>query len=715
MAGMIGRITNFRFSGAALAAIALVACVDGAPELRVVSIAYDPAVAPVVDPARFPFPSEAYRRDGRLELRGKPGDAFFVAEMLLPALVELDGFGTQQPVEFGLRGLDPSALRLAAIDEAALQAAVGLVDADPASASFGRAWPHLAHLDRDRGLLSVSPALGHPLPPAGVYVAYVSGGLGAALARDVDAGAAWRRVRDGKPAGDAERAAADALAPAWPALAAAGVAKADLLAAAVVRTQNVTADLLAMADDIYEGPAGPAAFRDRYYADDLSGAAPLDDLFGTPLGPWGGSDNPGGVRHEHIRAVFTGTLTIPRWSDFFAREPFFRDGEGRPAARLTEEIEFVFALPDCPMPPDGWPAIVVQHGLNDHKRYPLQQADAIASECMITVGIDAVGHGYRSRLPRDDVGNLTGREGGDGIADGFSVGGLDQVFLVQPLVARTNLIETAAGLVALGDRLARGLWQPPAATGLGPITIDPERIGYLGQSMGAIVGSMATAASRDIRASVINVGGGNYRHIFADSPAFAMAMPAVGPIAEGDLLAPADAWHPGLTLFGAVMEGADPANYGRLWTREPAGGAAPRHVLMQIAEFDQLISHSSSAILATAAGYPLLGEMRPRAPLYVDDATVPLPAATTVEGPDGNRYAAGLVVFPMAEHGFIQTRCSSLRFTYEPPYGLAEPTPIANPTDAGQRQASRFLRSALDGSPEMLGVVAGESAPPDCP
>lgn len=714
MEGMRAQVQTRQALIGGLAVLLLVACSGPGAGSSSISVAYDPTIVPVVDPVRFPFPSEAYRRNGRLELRGKTGDGFFVAKMLLPALVELDGFGTQQPVQFGLRGFDPLALRRTTIDEAALQAAVGLIDADPGSPTFGKAWPHLAHLDRNRGLLSVSPALGHPLSPAGMYVAYVSNALGAALGRDVDLGAAWRRVREGQPAGEAEGAAAAALSPAWPALAAAGIAKAELLAAAVIRTQNVTADLLAMADAIYQGPADPAAFRDLYYADDLSGAAPLDDLFGTPLGPWSGIDNPGGVRHDNIRAVFTGTLMIPRWSDFLVREPFFRDAEGRPEARLSEEIEFVFVLPHCPVPADGWPAIIVQHGLNDNKRFPLQQANAIAAECMITVGIDAVGHGYRSRLPRDEIGNLTGREGGDGIADGFSVGGLDQVFLVQPLVARTNLIETAAGLVALGDRLARSLWQPPAASGLGPIPIDPARIGYLGQSMGAIVGSMATAVSRDIRASVINVGGGNYRHIFADSPAFAMALQAVGPIAEGDLLAPADAWHPGLTLFGAVLEGANPANYGRLWTREPAAGAAPRHVLIQVAEFDQLISHSSSAILAVTAGYPLLGEMRPRAPLYIDDAGIRLPTGTTIEGPDGNRYAAGLIVFPMAEHGFIQTRCSSLRFSYEPPYGLAEPTPIANPTDAGQRQAARFLRSALDGSPEILDVVAGEERPGDC-
>lgn len=700
---------------ALLAPVVLAGCADPADPAPA-TLTFQPAALPVVDPARFPFPSNAYRVGGRLVLAAGPRDAFFVSDMLLPAIAELDGFGTQQPVFFGLRGIAESALRQRDIDEAALQAAVGLIDADPASAGFGRPVPTLAHVDRARALVAVGPAPGHPLRPAAMYVAYVSTAIGDVLGRRIEADAPWLRIRDGRPADAAERAVADSLAGAWAALAEAGVRRADLLAASVFSTQDPTADLLALADDIYAvtAPAAPV-FRAVYYADDLSGAAPLTDLFGTPTGPWGGTDNPGGVRHDHIRAVFTGSFVIPRWSDFAARLPFARDAAGRPRVILNEEVEFVLALPDCPAPAEGYPAIIAQHGLNDHKRFSLQHANALAAECMVTVGIDAVGHGFRSRLPVDRKGNLTDQEQPDGIADGFSVGGLDQVFLVQPLVARTNLIETAAGLVALGDRLARAVWQPPAATGLAAIAIDAAQIGYVGQSMGAIVGSMATAASRDIRASVINVGGGNYRHIFADSPAFAMALPAVGPIAEGDVLAEVDAFHPGLALFGAVMEGADPVNFGRLWTREPAAGAAPRHVLMQIAEFDQLIANSTSAMLATAAGYPLLGEKRPRAPLYVDDATVPLPAATTVEGPDGGLYAAGLVVFPMAEHGFLQTRCSSLRFTYEPPYGLVEPTPIANPTDAGQRQVARFLRGALDGSPEILDVVAGAVNSPDCP
>jgi hypothetical protein len=680
-------------------------------------LTFQPAALPVVDPARLPFPSEAYRQDGRLRLAPGPSDAFFVAEILLPAIADLDGFGNQQPVFFGIGGPDEQARRSWPIDDARLAAAVGLVDADVDSPDWGKAVPHIAHIDRARGLVAVAPALGQPLRAGGSYVAWVSDDLGAALGISVGADAPWLRIRGGRPVGEAEQAVADSLAGAWDALAAAGVNRAKLLAASAFAVQDPTADLLALADDIYAvtAPAAPV-FRAVYYADDLSGAAPLTDLFGTPTGPWGGTDNPGGVRHEHIRAVFTGSFVIPRWSDFAARLPFARDAAGRPRVILNEEVEFVLALPDCPAPAEGYPAIIAQHGLNDHKRFSLQHANALAAECMVTVGIDAVGHGFRSRLPVDRKGNLTDQEQPDGIADGFSVGGLDQVFLVQPLVARTNLIETAAGLVALGDRLARAVWQPPAATGLAPIAIDAAQIGYVGQSMGAIVGSMATAASRDIRASVINVGGGNYRHIFTDSPAFAMALPAVGPIAEGDVLAEVDAFHPGLALFGAVMEGADPVNFGRLWTREPAAGAAPRHVLMQIAEFDQLIANSTSAMLATAAGYPLLGEMRPRTALYAEAPIIELPQADTVDGPDGLRYGAGLVVFPMAEHGFAQTRCNAIRFVYEPPYGIApEEVPLANPTDAAQRQTARFLRSALAGSPEILPVEAGVLRPSDCP
>lgn len=681
------------------------------------TLTFQPAVLPVVDPMRLPFPSDAYRQNGRLQFAPGPTDAFFVSDILLPAIVELDGFGNQQPVFFGIRGPGEAARRRWRVDELRLTAAVGLVDTDAASPGWGKAVPHVAHVDRTRGLIAVSPAPGYPLRAAGTYVAWVSDDLAAALGIAVQADAPWLRIRDGGPADAAEQAIADSLAGAWDALAEVRVDRSRLLAASAFTVQNPTADLLAMAEDIYAvtTPAKPA-FRAGYYADDLSGAAPLDDLFGTPRGPWGGSDNPGGVRHDRIRAVFTGTFVIPRWSDFRARLPFARNAEGRPRVILSEEIEFVLALPDCAAPAEGYPAIIVQHGLNDHKRFTLQQANALAAECMVTVGIDAVGHGFRSRMPVDRQGNLTNRAEPDGIADGFSVGGLDQAFLVQPLVARTNLIETAAGLVALGDRLARAVWQPPAATGLAPIAIDAARIGYLGQSMGAIVGSMFTAASREVRASVINVGGGNYRHIFTDSPAFAMALPAVGPIAEADLLVEVDGFHPGLALFGAVMEGADPANYGRLWTREPAPGSVPRHVLIQIAEFDQLIANSSSAILAIAADYPLLGEQRPRTSLYADSPIIPLPQAGTVDGPDGLRYGAGLVVFPIAEHGFIQTRCSSIRFVYEPPYGLArESAPLANPTDAGQRQAARFLRSALDGVPEILPAEAGVLHPNDCP
>lgn len=684
------------------------------PALRLV---YEPAILPQVDPTRFPFPDETYRGSGGLELAPGPQARFFETNMLLPALAELDGFGNQQPVFFGLQGRDGGLPAALAVERAALAGVAGLVSADPADPDFGRAWPAEVNLDPRRGLIGVLPRPGFPLRPGGLYAAWVSGQLGDVLGAGIEASPAWRRVATGRPAGAAERRAAAALDAVRPALAAAGLDVSGLLAVASMRVQDPSADLRAMVTQLKAEAAPPAPVFDApTYADDVSAALPLAVLFGTPVAAFGGSDNPGGVLHDRIAAVHIGRFEIPVWSDFRARTPLARDAAGQPRIVGRSEVEFVLAVPDCPEPAAGWPAVIVQHGLNDHKRFPLIQANALAGECMVTVGIDAVGHGFRSRNPQDRRGNLTNAPWPDGITDGAPLGGLDQVYAIQPLVARTNLIETAAGLAALADRLARATWQPPAVTGLPPVRIDPSRIGYLGQSMGGVVGSLFTGVSPDLRASVINVGGGSYRHIFLDAPAFAMASPLVAVMGEGDLLAPIDEFHPGLALFAAVLEGADPANYSRLWALAPPPGSPARHVLMQIAEFDQLIAHTASAILAHAAGAALLGEQRPRGPLYVDAEPLPLPRAGVPPGPAAaTGRAVALTVFPQAEHGFIQTRCHDIRFTVERPFEvISPPIPNANPTLESQVQAARFLRTAFEGAPEILPSPAGDPAAPGC-
>ena len=596
------------------------ACSDK-PAQKAVTIGFEPAIAPVVDLQRLPFPNDLYyNADGRLHFVATPETGKFVSDRFLPQLATLNGFGTQQGVYFGLQA-DNETLRelgLQGVIHANELTATAMI-VGPLDAAEPQVWLTEVHFDARLLLLSVTPFLGHPLEPGGRFAAIVDrGALARLLARPVDVAAAFQRaIVDGTPEPGAEtRLATAQRADILAAADVAGIPVANLAAATVFSIQVPTADLDTIAEWIDTNPPAAPVVRNEFYGAGLTGAQPLSDMFGTPTDDWPGHDNPGGIVHDHVAYAFTGTMTVTMWSDTFGRAPINRDRDGNPAIYGTQEVEFILTLPDCPQPAAGYPVVIGQHGLGHNKVFVHGVVETMSSECLAMVGIDAVAHGFRSRQPGDDENNLTGEPTPDGLDDGFAFAGIDQIFLINPLVARTNLIETAAGLMQLARAVRLATWILPEGALLPNFKLDGSRIGYIGQSMGAIVGSIFTGTTADIQASVINVGGGNFIRIATESPVFEKLTPAFALGYESDPNIVPDRFYPALSIFQAVLEGADPMNYGPRFTKSPRTGAPRKHVIVQAGHQDQLIPDSSSEGLATAAGYPLLGDNRPHVPLY---------------------------------------------------------------------------------------------------
>ena len=616
-----------------------------------------------------------------------------IQEQILPAL-EQTGYGTQQSVYFGLSNeMAPQFCPEGQIFE----------DVDGSEAN-----PSETNCDFPRKYLSVTPALGYPLKPNTRYVVIVFAGP-----VDVDTGAIKqsKAIADflaTKQSGRTEAFRQSILNTARRQ----GIDVDEIAAATVYETGSPTADLDAIADQIYTAPARSVALRDEFYGAGLTGARPLEDLFGTPEIEAAGRDVSGGVRHSHIAQVLIGDITLTSWTRPLEQKSF-RYIEGAdgpiPTPYGTEPAEVVLVVPECPQPPAGYPVAIVQHGLGDNKEFALAMADALAAECMAVVAMDAVAHGARSRQPIDREKNFSGDRIPDGIADGFGGAGLDQFFLLKPLVARDNWMATAAGNIELEQAVERGSWSFPAGF-TGTVQLDGSRIGYLGQSMGGITGALYTGTARHTQASVLNVAGGNFRMLFTDSPVFEKFLRVVDWLNEGDLMPPVDQFNPALSLLHAVLEGADPTNYARRFSAEPPADAPRKHVLVHVAYLDQLVSNNASAALAVAAGYPLLGDFLPRSWL-LQEPTVTLPANTTVEF-EGQSVAAGLVVYDNSDHGFIANRCATIQWNFAPPYNRIDSYRVHNGVDSAQSQVARFLQSATAGTPEITAYQHGTVGDP---
>jgi hypothetical protein len=198
--------------------------------------------------------------------------------------------------------------------------------------------------------------------------------------------------------------------------------------------------------------------------------------------------------------------------------------------------------------------------------------------------------------------------------DTFRQDMIDQSALIRSLAFAPSA--TYAGGHTVFDRMS--------ASG---VIIDPSKVYFSGQSLGAIQGTVDVAANPRISKAVLNVGGGTLVDVFTTSPAFAST---TGALLAGLGIAPGtSAYLQFLSVAKTILDPADPVNYaGHLTSHTlpnllpPLGGAtdgsvaqAPKKVLTQLAFCDQVVPNPFSLIWASTAG------------------TGPLPGMATFGGP----------------------------------------------------------------------------------
>lgn len=194
-----------------------------------------------------------------------------------------------------------------------------------------------------------------------------------------------------------------------------------------------------------------------------------------------------------------------------------------PAA--TTEVLFHVLLPGSPRPATGYPVILFGHGLDDSRfGAPTLVASTFARSGFATVAMNAVGHGSGPRsVLRLTLNNGVSYEipaggrsvdrNGDGLIEskeGCLIAG------PIPVGLRDCLRQTALDLMQLIRAIRAGL----DVDGDGVVDLDPNRIYYAGQSLGAIYGTVLLGVEPDIRAAALNAGGGAVMDIARWSPDF---------------------------------------------------------------------------------------------------------------------------------------------------------------------------------------------------
>ncbi|MGH9584945.1 MAG: hypothetical protein ACRD4O_18650, partial [Bryobacteraceae bacterium] len=171
-------------------------------------------------------------------------------------------------------------------------------------------------------------------------------------------------------------------------------------------------------------------------------------------------------------------------------------------------ISFHVFLPAAPAPPGGYPVVIYGHGLGDSQfGAPTDIASTLAQQGFATLAFEVTGHGYGSGGKVE----ITNKDGqvysvstpGRGvlIPGNTEIGPTDGCIVPGPVGIRDCARQSAVDLVALYDTIRR-------TNGL-LIHLNPQRVFYVGQSLGSIYGTLFTAVEPGVGTAVLNGDGGS--------------------------------------------------------------------------------------------------------------------------------------------------------------------------------------------------------------
>ena len=338
-----------------------------------------------------------------------------------------------------------------------------------------------------------------------------------------------------------------------------------------------------------------------------------------------------------LGAIIHGTLTVRRVVDL--RGPF---NTARLAASLTnnEDIPFVLTLPNPALAPSGAPIIIAQHGLGRWRGDTMALATTLASKGMAMIAIDAIYHGGRvvcltdadcatgvtctapaptATLPGKCVGGAYKAAVGATVVPGFanqtpnlipdsSLPSRDFNNFANPFAQRDNFRQHTLDLMQVVRVLqdtttAQGLTKQLASSAT-LATLNPAKIGYFGQSLGAIMGTNFLAMSKDVTIGALNVGGGYLVDIYTDPRSLLSASVAT---ALG-VVPGTPAYFSLKENFRWIMDPADPINLAR-YVRAPDAtfmpGRTAAKVILQEAGNDSIIPNDYTLALGNELGLPV--------------------------------------------------------------------------------------------------------------
>ncbi|RME83733.1 MAG: hypothetical protein D6771_05430, partial [Zetaproteobacteria bacterium] len=269
------------------------------------------------------------------------------------------------------------------------------------------------------------------------------------------------------------------------------------------------------------------------------------------------------------------------------------DRYGVPIVKSVQTVPFLMTIPRSAGP---WYPVIFQHGFTRSKEDMFAIAGALASAGFATIAIDAPLHGDRTfgldLVTEDASGNIIANQP-DGVPD---KSGRHFMNLTHLLTSRDNVRQMAADIVQLSHLLqvqqmdvVNNNTGAPGADGV--LDLYTGWVGYVGHSLGGIVGAIAASVDPYIQAAALANPGGNYAAILTQSQTFAPAIEQ-GLAQKGIQPGSAD-YAKFFVLAQTIMDDADPLNY-------PVNINKPVYLLRT--QKDTVVPNAATDLLSAAQG-----------------------------------------------------------------------------------------------------------------
>ncbi len=290
-----------------------------------------------------------------------------------------------------------------------------------------------------------------------------------------------------------------------------------------------------------------------------------------------------------------------------------------PAKLGDAALQVRIFIPDGAMPAGGWPIAVFGHGLGGNRLQSYLIAPQLARAGFATVAIDFVAHGGRavriSNAAAAGCADSTGRPNPSQDPQCFAP------FLTTNLAStRDNIRQTVLDLQTVIQSVKLCTTATScAASAADFLQANPAKIGYIGISLGGIIGSVVTSMSGDIKAAVLNVAGAGWVDVFENTDTLPIRCSVVDGLIDAGIITGTKSNPPTYTMGTCtgqtwkaqaayqtfantarwILDPADPANF--------ASRLALRRYLIQKVNGDTVVPNIATDQLAALSGFTAPG------------------------------------------------------------------------------------------------------------